>query len=44
MVNAFYPSPYDEALILTADGVGGSHNLGCYRKKNKIDIIKEITF
>jgi carbamoyltransferase len=43
--SAFYPSPYNEALILVADGVGEfattSISIG---KKNKIEIIKEIHF
>ena len=43
--SAFYPSPYDEALILTADGVGEFATTSvAIGKKNKIDIIKEIHF
>ena len=43
--SAFFPSPYDEAIILTLDGVGEwattTVSLG---KKNKINILKEIHF
>ena len=43
--SAFYPSPFDKALILTIDGVGEwattSVALG---EENKIDLIKEIHF
>jgi carbamoyltransferase len=43
--SAFFPSPYDEAIILTLDGVGEwattTISLG---KNNKIDILKEIHF
>src|SRR5277367_4484623 len=43
--SAFYPSPFDEALILTMDGVGEwattSVALG---RGNKIDVVKEIHF
>ena len=43
--SAFYPSPFEEALILTLDGVGewatSTISIG---KKNKINIIKEINF
>ena len=43
--SAFYPSPYDEAVILTLDGVGEwattTISLGKY---NKINILKEIHF
>ena len=42
--SAFYPSPYDEALILTADGVGEFATTSVAIGKNKIDIIKEIHF
>ncbi len=43
--SAFYPSPYDEALILTLDGVGewATTTLAIGRK-NKIEILKEIQF
>ncbi len=43
--SAFYPSPYDEAIILTLDGVGEwattTISIG---KENKIKILKEINF
>jgi len=43
--SAFYPSPYEEAIILTLDGVGEwattTISIG---KKNNIEIIKEINF
>ena len=43
--SAFFPSPFEEAIILTIDGVGEwattSVSIG---RKNKIDIIKEIHF
>ena len=43
--SAFFPSPFEEALILTMDGVGEwattSVALG---RENKIDVIKEIHF
>ena len=43
--SAFFPSPYDEAIILTLDGVGEwattTLSLG---KNNKINILKEIHF
>jgi carbamoyltransferase len=43
--SAFYPSPYDEAAILTIDGVGewatGSYGFG---KKNEITLLKELHF
>jgi len=43
--SAFYPSPFDEALILTLDGVGEwATSTICYGKKNKIEILKEIHF
>ena len=43
--SAYYPSPYDEAIILTADGVGEFATTSvAIGKKNKIDIIKEIHF
>ncbi len=43
--SAFYPSPFDEAAVLTIDGVGEwttasiGHGVG-----NKLDILKELTF
>lgn len=43
--SAFYPSPFNEAAILTLDGVGewatSSYGIG---KGNKIEILKEINF
>jgi len=43
--SAFFPSPYKEALIITADGVGEwattTISIG---KENKIEIVKEINF
>ena len=43
--SAFYPSPFKEALILTADGVGewGTTSVAI-GKENKLEIIKEIHF
>lgn len=43
--SAFFPSPFDEAIILTMDGVGewATTSLGI-GKNNKIDILKEIHF
>ena len=43
--SAFYPSPFEEAIILTADGVGewGTTSVAI-GKKNKLEIIKEIHF
>lgn len=43
--SAFYPSPYEEAAILTIDGVGEwvTASLG-YGKGNRIDFLKEIHF
>tara|TARA_B100001250_G_C19795218_1_gene788393 strand:- start:199 stop:2037 length:1839 start_codon:yes stop_codon:yes gene_type:complete len=43
--SAFYPSPFDEAIILTADGVGEwSTTTVAIGKGNKLDIKKEIHF
>ena len=43
--SAFYPSPYDEAVILTLDGVGEwATSTIAIGKDNKISIIKEIHF
>ncbi len=43
--SAFYPSPFDEAAILTIDGVGewatGSYGFG---KQNEITLLKELHF
>ena len=43
--SAFYPSPYDEALVLTMDGVGewATTSIGLGRG-NHIEIMKEIHF
>ena len=43
--SAFYPSPFKEALILTADGVGewGTTSVAI-GKENELEIIKEIQF
>ena len=43
--SAFYPPPYKEAIILTADGVGewGTTTVAI-GKENKLEIIKEIQF
>jgi len=43
--SAFYPSPFDEALILTMDGVGEwCTTTAALGRDNGIDIIKEIRF
>lgn len=43
--SAFYPSPYDEAAILTLDGVGEWHTATIgYGKGNRIEILKELRF
>jgi carbamoyltransferase len=43
--SAFYPSPYEEAIILTMDGVGEWQTTGVYiGQANKIQKIKEINF
>jgi len=43
--SAFYPSSFDEAIILTADGVGEwATTTIAIGKKNKVDILKEIHF
>jgi len=43
--SAFYPSPYDEAVILTLDGVGEwATSTIAIGKDNNISIIKEIHF
>jgi len=43
--SAFYPSPFNEAIVLTADGVGewGTTTVAI-GKENKLEIIKEIHF
>ncbi|MDC0938111.1 carbamoyltransferase [Pelagibacteraceae bacterium] len=43
--SAFYPSPFDEAIILTLDGVGEwATTTVAIGKKNNIEILKEIHF
>ena len=43
--SAFYPSPFDEAIVLTADGVGEwATTTLALAKENKVEIIKEIHF
>ena len=43
--SAFYPSPFNEALVLTADGVGEwATTTVAVGKRNKLDIKKEIHF
>ena len=43
--SAFYPSPHEDAVILTLDGVGEwATTTVCYGKHNKITIEKEINF
>ena len=43
--SCFYPSPFEEAAILTLDGVGEWVTTAlAYGKKNKIDFLKEIHF
>ena len=43
--SAFYPSPFEEAIILTADGVGEwATTTVAIGKKNKLEIKKELHF
>ena len=43
--SAFYPSPFEEAIILTADGVGEwATTTVALGKKNKLEIKKELHF
>ena len=43
--SAFYPSPFDEAIILTADGVGEwATTTVALGKGNQLEILKEIHF
>jgi len=43
--SAFYPSPFEEAAILTIDGVGEWATTSlAYGKNNKIEFLKEINF
>ena len=43
--SAYYPSPFNEAIVLTADGVGEwATTTVAIAKKNEIEILKEIHF
>ena len=43
--SAFYPSPFEEAIILTADGVGEwATTTVAIGKKNNLEIVKELHF
>tara|TARA_Y100001970_G_C14239367_1_gene863899 strand:+ start:529 stop:2364 length:1836 start_codon:yes stop_codon:yes gene_type:complete len=43
--SAYYPSPFDDAVVLTADGVGEwATTTVAIGKKNKLNILKEIHF
>lgn len=43
--SAFYPSPFDEAVVLTLDGVGEwATTTVAIGKGNKLDIVKELHF
>jgi len=43
--SAFYPCPYEEAAILTVDGVGEWATASlCHGKSNNIEILKELKF
>ncbi len=43
--STFYPSPFQEAAILTIDGVGEWATASiCYGKGNKITVLKELAF
>jgi carbamoyltransferase len=43
--SAFYPSPFEEALVLTMDGVGEwATTSACLGKGNQLQIVKEIHF
>jgi carbamoyltransferase len=43
--SAFYPSPYDDAAILTIDGVGEWSTASiCHGKGNDITVLKELRF
>ena len=43
--SAFYPSPFDEAAILTVDGVGEWATATiCYGKGNAVEILRELHF
>lgn len=43
--SAFFPSPYEEAAILTLDGVGEWSTMSlCYGNHNNIEVIQELHF
>src|SRR5262249_39670452 len=43
LASAFYPSPFDEALLLTMDGVGEwATSAVALGKGNRLDLVKEI--
>ena len=43
--SAFFPSPFEEAIVLTADGVGEwATTTIAIGKKNNLEMIKEIHF
>ena len=43
--SAFYPSPFEEALVLTLDGVGEWSTTTVWKgKKNNLELIREIEF
>ena len=43
--SAFYPSPFEEAVVLTLDGVGEwATTTVAVGKQNKLEIVKEIHF
>jgi carbamoyltransferase len=43
--SAFYPSPFEEAAILTIDGVGEwATSTICHGKGNQIEVLKELDF
>jgi len=45
VASAFYPSPFEEALVLTMDGVGEwCTTAAALGKGNRVDIVKEIHF
>jgi carbamoyltransferase len=43
--SAFFPSPFDEALVLTMDGVGEwATTSACIGRGNTLDVVKELLF
>jgi carbamoyltransferase len=42
--SAFYPSPFDEAAVLTMDGVGEWATTRCARQRQPLEVLKEIHF